>query len=77
MDCGQKLRDFVSDNEIQTLNVAVPRASNEPEVGEFVKEVPRSGMARNQDERSLAGSSSAAPSCFERSVDSKTGYSAV
>jgi hypothetical protein len=38
-DSGQKLRAFVSDNEIQTLNVAGPRASNEPEVAEFVKQV--------------------------------------
>jgi Circularly permutated YpsA SLOG family len=38
-DAGQKLRDFVSDNEIQTLNVAGPRASKEPEIGDFVKQV--------------------------------------
>ena len=38
-DSGQKLRDFVPDNEIQTLNVAGPRASNEPEVGDFAKQV--------------------------------------
>jgi hypothetical protein len=38
-DSGQKLREFVSDNEIQTLNVAGPRASNEPKVGDFVKQV--------------------------------------
>ena len=38
-DSGQKLRDFVSDNEIQTLNVAGPRASNEPGIREFVLEV--------------------------------------
>lgn len=35
---GQKLRDFVSDSEIQTRNVAEPRASKEPEVGDFVKQ---------------------------------------
>jgi len=33
------LREFVSGNEIKALNVAGPRASKEPEVGEFVKEV--------------------------------------
>ena len=36
-DAAQALRDFVSDNEIATLNVAGPRASKEPQVGEFVK----------------------------------------
>jgi hypothetical protein len=38
-DAAQALRDFVADNEIATLNVAGPRASKEPELGEFVKEV--------------------------------------
>ena len=38
-DAAQALRDFVSDNEIATLNVAGPRASEEPECGIFVKEV--------------------------------------
>jgi len=36
-DGAQALRDFVADNEINALNVAGPRASKEPEVGEFVK----------------------------------------
>jgi hypothetical protein len=36
---AKMLREFVSDNEIKTLNVAGPRASKEPEVGEFVKGV--------------------------------------
>ena len=40
-DAAQALRDFVADNKILTLNVAGPRASEEPEVGEFVK----SGLA--------------------------------
>ena len=31
-----KLRSFVSDNGIEILNVAGPRASKEPKVGEFV-----------------------------------------
>jgi hypothetical protein len=38
-DAAQALRDFVADNEIATLNVAGPRASKEPQVGKFVKEV--------------------------------------
>jgi hypothetical protein len=38
-DAAQALRDFVADNEITTLNVAGPRASKEPQVGEFVKEI--------------------------------------
>jgi hypothetical protein len=40
-DAGKRLLEFVKDNEIKTLNVAGPRASKEPEVGEFVKEVLR------------------------------------
>ena len=38
-DAAQSLRDFVADNELVTLNVAGPRASKKPEVGEFVKKV--------------------------------------
>ena len=38
-DAAQALRDFVADNEILTLNVAGPRTSEEPGVGEFVKSV--------------------------------------
>jgi hypothetical protein len=38
-DAGQSLRDFVSDNEIATLNVAGPCESEEPEVGTLVKAV--------------------------------------
>ena len=38
-DAPQALRDLVTDNEIATLNVAGPRASKEPQVGKFVKEV--------------------------------------
>ena len=38
-DPGKKLRDFVADNEIKTLNVAGPRASKEPGVANFVREV--------------------------------------
>jgi hypothetical protein len=38
-DAAQALRDFVADNEIATLNVAGARASKEPQVGKFVKEV--------------------------------------
>ena len=33
------LREFVSDHELKTLDVAGPRASKEPEVAAFVKEV--------------------------------------
>jgi hypothetical protein len=33
------LRRFIQDHEIKVLNVAGPRASKEPEVGAFVKEV--------------------------------------
>ena len=39
VDAAQALRDFIADNEIATLNVAGPRASEEPEVGEFVRKV--------------------------------------
>jgi hypothetical protein len=35
----QSLREFIGDNEIATLNVAGPRASEEPDVGEFVGKV--------------------------------------
>jgi Circularly permutated YpsA SLOG family len=38
-DVAQALRDFVADNEIKTLNVAGPRASKEPGVAKFVKEL--------------------------------------
>ena len=38
-DATQALRDFVADNEIATLNVAGPRASKEPDVGEYVIKV--------------------------------------
>lgn len=36
---GEKLRRFIADNGIRVLNVAGPRASEEPEVYSFVKEV--------------------------------------
>jgi hypothetical protein len=36
---GKKLADFVADNEIQTLNVAGPRASKEPDVAKFVRQI--------------------------------------
>jgi hypothetical protein len=32
-DGAQALRDFVADNEINTLNMAGPAASDEPDVG--------------------------------------------
>jgi hypothetical protein len=35
--CREKAAGFVVDNEIKTLNLAGPRASNEPDVGNFVK----------------------------------------
>jgi len=38
-DGAQALRDFVADNEINTLSVGGPRASDEPDVGQFVKDV--------------------------------------
>lgn len=37
--CAEMLRDFLSSNRIEVLNVAGSRASNEPEVGEFVRRV--------------------------------------
>ncbi len=37
-DAGERLRHFVREHGIRVLNVAGPRASNEPEVGDFVKE---------------------------------------
>jgi RimJ/RimL family protein N-acetyltransferase len=36
---GRALLDFIEGNRIQVLNVAGPRASEEPEVGEFVRTV--------------------------------------
>ncbi len=36
---AKMLREFVSDNEIETLNVAGPRTSKETEVGKFVREI--------------------------------------
>jgi Circularly permutated YpsA SLOG family len=36
---AKMLREFVSDNEVATLNVAGPRASKEPGIGEFVREM--------------------------------------
>jgi hypothetical protein len=36
---GKKLADFVADNEIQTLNMAGPRASKEPDVAKFVGQI--------------------------------------
>jgi hypothetical protein len=38
-DSGKKLTDFVTQNQIKTLNVAGPRASGEPAIGEFVTAV--------------------------------------
>ena len=38
-DSARALRDFVRENQIQVLNVAGPRRSQEPEVGAFVKAV--------------------------------------
>jgi hypothetical protein len=38
-DVAQALKDFVTDNEILTLNVAGPRESKEPGVVQFVREV--------------------------------------
>lgn len=38
-DPGQQLRRFVQEHEIRVLNVAGPRASTEPAVGAFVREV--------------------------------------
>ena len=37
-DGVKRLREFISDDEIMTLNVAGPRASKEPEVATFVQE---------------------------------------
>ena len=38
-EAGKRLAEFVAANAIQTLNVAGPRASNEPDVAAFVKRV--------------------------------------
>jgi hypothetical protein len=43
-EAGKKLRDFVADNEIQTLNVAGPRASKEPGVAKFVRQILDEGF---------------------------------
>lgn len=40
------LREFVQRHEVKVLNVAGPRASSEPEVGEFVKEVLSAAFPR-------------------------------
>jgi hypothetical protein len=37
--CAERLRDFVLEHNISTLNVAGSRASTEPDIGEFVREV--------------------------------------
>ena len=36
---GQQIRKFLDQHEVQRLNVAGPRASQEPEVGAFVEAV--------------------------------------
>ena len=36
---GEKLAKFIEEHRIQVLNVAGPRASEEPEVGEFVQRI--------------------------------------
>lgn len=38
-DAGDQLRRFTQEHNIRVLNVAGPRASTEPEVGEFVRAV--------------------------------------
>ena len=43
-DCGPPppeviLRHFIQDHDIKVLNVAGPRASKEPDVGAFIREV--------------------------------------
>lgn len=38
-DAGEQLRCFTQEHDIRVLNVAGPRASTEPEVGEFVRAV--------------------------------------
>jgi hypothetical protein len=36
-NAGERLRRFVQEHHIRVLNVAGPRASTEPDVGEFVR----------------------------------------
>ena len=43
---AKMLREFVSDHEIGTLNVAGPRASKEPGIGDFVREVLEAAFPR-------------------------------
>jgi hypothetical protein len=38
-NAAERLRAFVEENRIKTLNVAGPRASHEPTIGEFVVEI--------------------------------------
>jgi hypothetical protein len=38
-DTGKRLAEFIATNSIQVLNVAGPRASTEPTVGQFVRTV--------------------------------------
>jgi hypothetical protein len=45
---GQALGDFVSDNEILTLNVAGSRASKETWCAEFVREVLGNALSRQE-----------------------------
>ena len=41
---ASRLREFLSANQIRVLNVAGPRRSQEPEVGEFVRETLERGL---------------------------------
>ena len=44
-----KLRAFIAQHRIKVLNVAGPRASSEPEVGDWVKQMlSQAALARNQ-----------------------------
>jgi hypothetical protein len=44
-----KLRAFIAQHRIKVLNVAGPRASSEPEVGDWVKQMlSQAASARNQ-----------------------------
>ena len=48
-DAGERLRRFVREHGIRVLNVAGPRASNEPEVGDFVKETLTAAFVTPED----------------------------
>ena len=48
-----KLRDFVGSNQVQVLNVAGPRESEEPGVGRFVATILSEALVRESSQVEL------------------------